>query len=183
MRVKVWARRVWRKISALYARVVYKNRNTSLPKEVFGGGDLVIQVPVLEVMVPALVNNDWSQVYLSSSLLDELKYWIDELKIVHEITDVKFKVADRFSQIGWDSVTGLNGRVVMVEVYGTKITRKDILERITTATVELHEAIMVEDSTEETEIKKLRAVQKVRELLEERGNRYGNVRNDVRVKL
>lgn len=183
MRVKVWARKLWRKISALYARVSYKNKNTSVPKEVVSSDDLIIQVPVLEVMVPALINNDWSQVYLSGSLLDELKYWIDELKIVHEITDIRFKVADRFSQIGWDSVTGLNGRVVTIEVYGTKVTRKDILERISTATVELHEAIMIEEPTEESEIKKLRAVQKVRELLEERGNRYGNVRNDVKTKL
>jgi len=182
MKLKVLGRRVWRKITSWYARL-RSGKTRHVVKESFVEENLILSVPVLEVMVPALINNDWNQVYVSSDLLNELKYWMDELKVVHEITDVKFTLLDRYSQVGWDSVTGMMGRVVTVGVHGVKITRENLISKISNATVELHEAVVTSDDTEETEIRKLRAVQKVRELLEERGNRYGNIRNDVKLNL
>jgi hypothetical protein len=180
MKLKVLGRRIWRKLTSWYARLRIKS--TRVSQEPTKDGGLILSVPVLEVMVPPLVNNDWNQVYLSSDMLNELKYWIDELKVVHEITDLQFRVLDKYSQIGWDSVTGMMGRVVAVGVYGTKVTRKDLLDQISTATVELHEAVISEES-QETELRKLRAINKVRELLREKNNRFGNVRNDVQIKL
>lgn len=191
MKIRVWYTKMIRKVQSLVhgvrAKVFRRASGVPSAKTVsFAERVLLGRYFVLEVYVPmlrdGLIGSD--TVYVSDPMLHQLREWVKDVRIAHEANNLEFHAReDEVVLSGWDSVTGLKGRVVPVDVYGSFVERKDIIQAISDVSVELHEAVLVTEETESAEVRKMRAVKKLGELLRERSDRYGNVRHDFDVKL
>jgi hypothetical protein len=141
MKLRVWANWSLRKLQSLWSylkrdrAVIHVKSTESLHQTLLG------KVYTLEVLVPVLVNNDWESIYVSNSMLDEVKFWLDELRVVHDASHLRFRVSEPFVTMGWDEATGMRGRVVGLELWGVRNSVTTLKQEISKASEELHDAI------------------------------------------
>jgi len=137
---------------------------------------------VMEVFL-SLLNDEVFEHEKNDPLVYQAHAWIHDLKIAHGMRNLIFKkVENEVPTQGWDAITGLRGKLVAVDVHGIPVSRMDVLQAISDVSVELHDAVFLSES-EDAELKKLRAMKKLSQLLRERSERYGNVRNNVDVEI
>ena len=176
MKLRVWATLAMRKLQSLWS---YIRRDKTVPADKTVDSThqtLLGKVYALEVFVPVLVNNEWDSMYVSNSLLDEIKFWLDELRVVHNASHLRFRVAEPVVTLGWDDATGMWGRVVGLELWGVRSQVTTLKQEISKASEELHEAILLYKKQIAGQILVEASKQKISDLLVEKG-KQGDIRN------
>lgn len=177
MKLRVWATLAFRKLQSLWSylrrdrAVSASSKNTeSLNQTLLG------KVYTLEVFVPVLVNNEWDSMYVSNSMLDEIKFWLDELRVVHDASHLRFRVSEPVVTMGWDEATGMWGRVVGLELWGVRSSVTTLKQEIAKASEELHEALVLYRKQLSAQPLVEAGKQKMSDLLVEK-SKQGDIRN------
>lgn len=144
---------------------------------------------VLEVFVPYLTLDRQEKLFntdiLEPRMFEELGYWMDEMRVLYEAENLIYNVTDNLPQSGWDDVTGMRGRVVSIDIWGLKQEAVAINRNISDMVVKLGETYtpvsygkkklkLVQD--EQAEVLREETKNKIKELMQERSKKIGDVK-------
>ena len=144
---------------------------------------------VLEVFLPYLTLDRQEKLFntdvLEPRMFEELGYWMDEMRVLYEADNLVYTVSDNIPQSGWDDVTGMRGRVVSVDIWGLQKEAAEMKRHLSDLVVQIGETYtpvaygkkqlkLVQD--EEAEVTREAAIAKIKELLQERSKKIGDVK-------